>query len=398
MNPAFKIALFFSVAFSAVAQRQSPAISAPQRENALRLEQQGSFPQAEEAWRAILKTHPQNAEACAHLGFLEARKQNYKDAIPLYRKALALGPDAPGLRMNLGLALFKTGDQKEAIREFTALLNSPRTSPSDALRLDLLIGMAHYAQGQYADAVPFFQKAAAADPSNLQIRLVLAHSCLWSKQNQCVLDTYKEILNLDPDSAEACVLAGEALDAMQNTTGAIEQFRLAIKANPRLLGVHFGLGYLLWTQKDYDEASKEFQAELAINPDYGQALLYLGDIYVKGNRFAEALPLLERAVKELPTEALAHLDLGIVMSETGQPDNALRELNQAAQLDPTNADAHWRLSRIYRSRGETQRANEEFAKTRELKKAEHEDLYRKLANAQPPAPDVSSTPAPNQKP
>src|SRR3974377_2253183 len=89
-------------------------------------------------------------------------------------------------------------------------------------------------------------------PQNLPVRLVLAHSCLWSKQNQCVLDTYKEVLTLDPDSAEACVLAGEAMDEMGNPTGAIEQFRLAIRANPRQLGSHFGLGYLLWTQKPYD--------------------------------------------------------------------------------------------------------------------------------------------------
>jgi tetratricopeptide (TPR) repeat protein len=401
MNAALKVVSFLCLSFllaSTVAQSRSGGIPAPQRQEALRLEQQGSFAAAEQAWRAILKTDQQNAEAYAHLGLLSARRENYKDAIPLYRKALTLGPPLPSLRMNLGLALFKSGQPKEAIEQFRAVLNTPGLSSADALRLRLLVGMAYYAQGQYAEAVPFLQKAAAADPHNLPVLLVLAHSCLWSKQNQCVLDTYQEIIAIDSNSAEACIVAGEAMDAMKNTSGAIEQFRLAIRANPRQLGAHFGLGYLLWTQKDYGEASKEFQAELALQPDHGQSLLYLGDIHVKNNRLAEARPLLERAEKVLPNEALVHLDMGIVFSETGQLDDAIRELKEAARLDPTDADAHWRLSRIYRSRGDAHAAQQEVAKTMQLKNAEHEDLYRKLATRPPQPSELEPTVLPSPAP
>ncbi len=89
--------------------------------------------------------------------------------------------------------------------------------------------------------------------------MLLAHSCLSAKQYQCVLDVYHEILLLNAESAEADMLAGEALDEMKNTAGAIEQFRAAVKADPREPNVHFGLGYLLWTQNQFDEAAKEFE-------------------------------------------------------------------------------------------------------------------------------------------
>ncbi|MGA7245139.1 MAG: tetratricopeptide repeat protein [Terracidiphilus sp.] len=399
MNPVLKILSFSFFAFltlSALSQQDSHTTLTSQRQNALHLEQRGSLAAAEQAWRAIIKAAPRNAEAYAHLGLLSARRENYREAVPLYRRALALGPGLPGIHMNLGLALFKDGKPEEAIPEFTLALNSPRVSLAEALRLRLLIGMAHYAQGQYAEAVPFLQKAAAADPQNLPVRLVLAHSCLWSQQNQCVLDAYREIVSIDPDSAEACIVAGEAMDDMKNTTGAIEQFRLAIRANPHLLGAHFGLGYLLWTQKDYDEASKEFQTELTLNPDHGQSLLYLADVDVKANRFAEARPLLERAERALPSESLAHLDMGIVLTEAGQLDDATRELKEAVRLDPDDADAHWRLSRLYRDRGDTKAANDELAKTRELKKTEHEELYRKLANGGPQTPELDTQFVPSQ--
>jgi tetratricopeptide (TPR) repeat protein len=394
MCPARSAGLALSLLFaisSCVAQgtasASTPAPAVPQRDTALSLEQQGRFPAAEQAWRAILKTNPRSAEAYAHLGLLAARGENYKDAIPLYRRALVLGPDLPALRMNLGLALFKAGQTKESIPQFTDVLLSPATSDAEAFRARLLLGMAHYAQGEYAQAVPFLRQAAAADAKNLPVRLVLAHSCLWSRQNQCVLDTYKEILTINPDSAEAYILAGEAMDAMHNPTGAIEQFRLAIQANPRQPNAHFGLGYLLWTQKAYDQAARELQAELALDPDHAPSLLYLADIDVKNNRMADARPLLQRAEKADPSQSLTHLDMGIVLSESGQLEQAIRELKEAARLDPSDADAHWRLSRIYRSRGNMQAANEEFAKTRQLKQAEHQELFQKLANARPPVPE-----------
>jgi tetratricopeptide (TPR) repeat protein len=67
------------------------------------------FNQSSPAWRAILKAHPSNPESYAHLGLLESRQQHYKQAIPLYRKALALDSSALSVHLDLGLALFKTG-------------------------------------------------------------------------------------------------------------------------------------------------------------------------------------------------------------------------------------------------------------------------------------------------
>jgi len=153
-----------------------------QRQIALDLEMQGKNVEAEAAWRVFLKAHPSNPEPYAHLGLLEARQEHYKEAVPLYRKALAINPAMPGLRLNLGLALFKGGELKQAILEFKPLLkNQPPSSP-EAQRLTILIGMAHYGLSEYAEAVPYLKEAAARDATNLPLRLALAHSCLWSRQ------------------------------------------------------------------------------------------------------------------------------------------------------------------------------------------------------------------------
>ena len=354
-----------------------------QRQTALALEQQGMNVEAEDAWRIFLNAHPSNPEPYAHLGLLEARQEHYKEAVPLYRKALALNPAMPGLRMNLGLALFKGGELKQAILEFKPLLKNQPPGSDQAQRLTILLGMAHYGLGEYAAAAPYLKQAAAYDPLNLPVRLTLAHSCLWAKQYQCVLDTYHEILALNAESAEADMLAGEALDEKKDTTGAIQQFRAAVKTDPKEPDAHYGLGYLLWIQKQYPEAASEFQAELDNNPNHVQALTYLGDTQMHLKHSELAQPLLESALRLDAKQGLAHLDLGILLADAGRHEDALREMLAAAKLDPEDVNVHWRLGRLYRAMGKTDESKAEFEKASSLNKATDTALVDKISNAHP---------------
>jgi tetratricopeptide (TPR) repeat protein len=361
---------------------QSALTSDQGRETAITLEQQGDNAGAETAWRAYLIVHPLDAEPYAHLGFIEARQEHYNEAVPLYRKALALNPAMPGLRLNLGLSLFKSGALKPAIEVFTPLLKSQPASSPEALRLSTLIGMAYYGLGQYATAVPYLREAIAQSPQDLPYRLVLAHSCLWSKQYKCVLDVYHEILTLNAESAEADMLAGEALDEMQDKAGATQQFRAAVKVNPREPNAHFGLGYLLWAQNQHEEAAQEFQAELANFPNNAEAMVFLADCDIQMNQPESALPLLEKAINIDPKLERAHLDLGILQADAGRRDDALRELKAAEKLVPDDVNVHWRMARIYQAMGRKDEAKLEFAKTNSLHKAANDTIFQKLHQAQ----------------
>jgi tetratricopeptide (TPR) repeat protein len=376
---------------------QSTATPGGERDTAFALEQQGKFEEAEAVWRSVVKAHPGDAEAYAHLGFLEARQEHYKAAVPLYRKALAINPSMSGVRLNLGLALFKGGELKEAIQTFLPLLESEPASSPEAQRVTALLGIAEFGVGDYAQAIPYLKAAAANDPQNLQFRLLLAHSCLSTRQFQCVLDVYREILSLNAESAEADMLAGEAEDEMQNHGAAIEQFRAAVKADPREPNVHFGLGYLLWTQNQFEEAAQQFAAELANVPEHAQALAFLADCYMQLNRSGEAMPLIQKALRIDPNAPRAHLDLGILYADAGRHEEAIREFKTAARLSPSDPNPHWRLARLYQAMGNKAEANLEFQKTSALHKLENETIASKLKAAQEkgkPAEEDSEGPKP----
>lgn len=360
---------------------QAPSIN-QQRATARELEQNGQIVEAEAAWRSVLRVHPSDAEAYAHLGLLEARQQHYDAAVPLYRKALALNPAMPALRLDLGLSLFKSGALKAAIETLSPLLKGAAPSSADAVRLEIVIGMAHYGLGEYAAAVPYLRKVTAADPQNLPYRLVLGQSCMWSKQYQCVLDTYHQILELNSESAEADMLAGEALDQLQNHQGAIDEFRAAVKADPKAPNAHFGLGYLLSTQNQFEEAAKEYQAELENVPESAQALAYWADADIHLGKEDEAFPLAEKAVQIDTTVEKAHVELGIVYADRGRQMDAVKEFKAAIRLSPNDQDPHWRLARLYQAMGKQEEAKAEFEKTKTLHEGEQESIFSKLKAAQ----------------
>jgi tetratricopeptide (TPR) repeat protein len=351
------------------------------RQDALALEQQGRNDEAEQAWRSIADADPHNAEAFAHMGLIAAREQHLDQAIPLYRQAQALNPNLPGLQMNLGLALFKSNDFRDAIKPFTAEL---RKHPGDQ-RLTILLGMAHYGMGDYLVAIPYLKRAAERDPQNLTLRLTLAHSCLWSKQYPCVLEVYKQMLALNAESAEADMLAGEALDAGGDNAGATQQFRAAVKANPKEPSVHFGLGYLLWEQSQFEEAAREFQAELDNDPKQAQARAYLADCYVQLNDYAKALPELERLAAADDSTAMVHRDLGVVYAGAGRNEDAVNELQKAIALDPKDVAPHWRLAKLFQAMGRKDEAKAEFAQASAMNKESNQALQDKIdaARARP---------------
>jgi tetratricopeptide (TPR) repeat protein len=148
--------------------------------------------------------------------------------------------------------------------------------------------------------------------------------------------------------------------------------------------VHFGLGYLYWKLKQYDEAESEFKAELSVDANNAQALAYLGDISMKKNDPDTAVTFLKKALQTRDDIRIAHLDLGAILAQQGHYQEAIASLKHAIQLDPEQPDAHFRLARAYQTAGNQAAAQKEFAKVRELHDKSEEDVARKMSAAPPP--------------
>jgi tetratricopeptide (TPR) repeat protein len=352
------------------------------RMRAMALENQGQNAEAEQIWDGIAKADPRDAEALAHLGLLEARQEHYETAIDYYRRAVAINTDLPGLQMNLGLALFKVAQFPAAIEAFSSEI---RKHPGD-LRLTILLGMAHYGMKDYLVAIPYLQRATERDAQNIPLRMTLAHSCMWSKQYQCVLKVHEQILALKGESAEIDTLAGEAFDQMGDSAAAEKQFRAAVLINPTEPNVHFGLGYLLWTQRRWSEAAREFQSELENNRQHVMSRIYLADAWVRQGEFAKARPALEELASGDQSEPLVHRDLGILYANAGQNDDALREFAAAMKSDPGDAETYLQIAKLFQTIGKRDEANAAVDKAGSLPSRRPASLQEMIDSIETPAP------------
>jgi cytochrome c-type biogenesis protein CcmH/NrfG len=151
---------------------------------------------------------------------------------------------------------------------------------------------------------------------------------------------------------------------------AIANYREAIKIDPKLPGVHFELGNLLYNSTDEKlqaEAEAEFKAALGVNPNDEKAYVMLGMIAAKRGDTKAAYDSYSRALQLQPDDGDADLEFAKILITMNQSEKAQQLLERAIQLDPTNAVAHYRLGTLYRRQGKTEEANKQIAEYKKYK-------------------------------
>ncbi len=307
----------------------------------------------------------------ANLGVTLSRKQDYRGAVQAYQRALAIDSKLPNLYLNLGLAYFKAGHFAKALDAFKHEPASNRTAT--------LIGMSHFGLGEYQQAAAVLQPLSAAEPDNSELGYLLAKCYLWAGNRSQASEMFRKLLEHDPDSAPVHMLMAEALDADDREKEATGEFEAAVKSAPAQPEAHFGLGYLYWKQRRYADAEREFNAELANNPQHALSLAYIGDILLRGDHREQALTTLKKAEGLNTSLHVVHQDLGILYQGSKQTDLALKEFQEAVRTSPANYDAHYRLARIYQQLGRRTEAANEFSIVQRLHAQQREEPLMRIS-------------------
>ena len=87
------------------------------------------------------------------------------------------------------------------------------------------------------------------------------------------------------------------------------------------------------------EAAEIYTRVLRSHPDQFECLHYLGVAHIQGNRPAEALPLLQRAVAQRAGDPSLQSNLGLALLNLGRHDEALAALDRALALRPGMPEA-----------------------------------------------------------
>jgi len=141
---------------------------------------------------------------------------------------------------------------------------------------------------------------------------------------------------------------------------AARNFEECLKLDPKNVGAADNLGLSYEGLGKIDEAAAAYQKAIAAsNGSDAKPYFDLGTLLMENGKAREALPNLVQAVRIRQGDAAAHRELGKAYLELNRLPEAQAELEKAAKLAPENGPIHFLLARVYRKRGMEQEARTE---------------------------------------
>jgi tetratricopeptide (TPR) repeat protein len=122
-----------------------------------------------------------------------------------------------------------------------------------------------------------------------------------------------------------------------------------------------------------EQAKKEFEAELKIDPNNAGAEYVLGELARENQQWEDAIQHFGRAAKLDAAFGDAYLGLGQSLISTKKYSEAIAPLETAVKLEPENPATHYNLATAYSRTGRKQDADKEFAIHRQMTQKQPQD-------------------------
>lgn len=290
-------------------------------------------------------------------------KGKYDEAITQLEAMQNQTPPLKGLAHELGVAYYKKNDFPKAI---VSLQKALAENPEDDEATQLL-GLSLYLGGKPSEAIPYLQKVQSWYPrANVDAAYILGVAYIQTKQYAQAREAFARMFGVPADSAPAYLFCARMLLRLDFGPVAEEYGRKAISLDPKLPMAHYLLGELYLYQSKIDQATSQFEQELALNPGYPNVYYKLADAYTRVQKFDDAERLLQRSIWLDATSTGPFVLLGKVLEKKGEPELAARALQRAVSMDPGNPIPHQLLGQAYRALGQTADAERELKQADEL--------------------------------
>ena len=319
---------------------------------------------------AILSGQTNPAEA----GIQAFNRGDYKQARELLTNAQA----DPHARLFLALTRAATGECEAVIPDLKRAISS-----DDEGRLaGLALAQCHMAAKRFVEAAPIVTQLESAFPNDPDVLFVSAdyHMKAW---NDAIYRMYQKA----PASYRVDQLSAQVFETQGKYTEAIAEYRKAIEKNPKAIDLHYRLGRALLQESHepaaLDQARKEFEAELALNPSDAVAEYQIAQILVTEQKKADAATHFERAAELRPDFPEALIAVAKLRSDAKRYPEAVALLERAVKLQPRNESAHYNLMLAYRNAGRAEDAQREKAELDKLQKppeGEFTDFLKRLGD------------------
>jgi len=279
----------------------------------------------------------------------------------------------PNFRFELEEAIRK----KNLTRAEELLVHEIETNP-DAPQFELLTYLAgvFFYDKKYLNAAIAFQKAEAISPLDPGNRFTMAMCYILLGRNDWAKKELARLSAEVPDNplypywlARIDYDENFYEDGIRKLKQIITRFPGFVKAYDRLALCYEALGR-------NEEAIATYRQAIELNRNQEEPWVWpplnLGTLLIQEGDWQQAQTCLEEATRIDPGFAQAHYKLGLALEKQEKFEESKVALLRAAELDPEYPDPHWALARVLRRIGDREGARTAVQTYRKLKKAQEE--------------------------
>jgi len=284
---------------------------------------------------------------------------------------------ALGLREMGKLRLFEAA-YPEAARFFRRSLEF-----EDVADAHVDLAAANLFAGRFDESLKETSQALAADPHNAETWTIQGEAQIKKKDYRAAVESFQKSLEIRPDLETSYGLASCLLRLKEKEKAAAIFQQMTVASGDRSgLRLLFGVAYR--NAGIHDDAIREFQRALSLNPKAPNAHYLLGLTYLMRNEWAPTPEARRQFLEQLrvdPENFFASYLLGYMAFSSNQSQEADHYLGEAARLNPSSSES-WLYLGLNAYRGkENQRAERLFRKAIALAERDGVDAHNDIRKA-----------------
>jgi tetratricopeptide (TPR) repeat protein/glycosyltransferase involved in cell wall biosynthesis len=248
---------------------------------------------------------------------------------------------------------------------------SKKKTQKSAVKLDvensLQIAWEHHQAGRLLEAESLYRQIVEVQPDSANVLCLLGIALRQQGKIAEAIDFYDRAIAQNPDFVEAHLNKAHVLMDVGETQRAIASYEQVIKIQPNSALACNKLGWLKQQQGETDAAIVYYQAALKIDPNLVEAAHNLGKIFTEKNQFNDAVACYLHALKINPKLTYSLLGLGRVLQQQGKLTEAFNYYQQALEIEPHNPEAQNNIGAFYHEQGNTKTAIDHYRQALSLK-------------------------------
>lgn len=162
---------------------------------------------------------------------------------------------------------------------------------------------------------------------------------------------------------------------------ALKDYNEALRLNPTNGQIHNSRGRLFFDGKEYEKAKQDYIEAIKSDSTVSEYWVNLASSHAAAGQLQEAIPFLNKAVQLDPKNMQAYKIRFITFLNLNQPDLAFKDSEQAIELGLRESDMYHERGLIYFNRQQFQKAIEEFTEAINLQGKNMKIYYNARAEA-----------------